>query len=126
MRSATIARPCRICRFFTVVGWATLAATQLGLLSPDSLITRPEMIGMPDISLMLAEEVVIFDNLAGALTIVINADCTSPDAYHRAIARLDDLEAQLLLPATVGAGLAGAKRYQTIESDSLHDGSIHL
>ena len=35
---------------------------------------------MPDISLMLAEEVVIFDNLAGALTIVINADCTSPDA----------------------------------------------
>ena len=37
-------------------------------------------LGMPDISLMLAEEVVIFDNLAGALTIVINADCTSPDA----------------------------------------------
>ena len=32
------------------------------------------------ISLMLAEEVVIFDNLAEALTIVINADCTSPDA----------------------------------------------
>lgn len=76
-------------------------------------------LGMPDISLMLAEEVVIFDNLAGALTIVINADCTSPDAYHRAIARLDDLEAQLLLPGEPLEPVSLApKDIQTIESQT--------
>ena len=74
---------------------------------------------MPDISLMLAEEVVIFDNLAGALTIVINADCTSLDAYHRAIARLDDLEAQLLLPGEPLEPVSLApKDIQTIESQT--------
>lgn len=76
-------------------------------------------LGMPDISLMLAEEVVIFDNLAGALTIVINADCTSPDAYRRAIARLDDLEAQLLLPGEPLEPVSLApKDIQTIESQT--------
>ena len=68
---------------------------------------------------MLAEEVVIFDNLAGALTIVINADCTSPDAYRRAIARLDDLEAQLLLPGEPLEPVSLApKDIQTIESQT--------
>jgi anthranilate synthase component 1 len=76
-------------------------------------------LGMPDISLMLAEEVVIFDNLAGALTIVINADCTSPDAYQLAIARLDDLEAQLLLPGEPLEPVSLApKDIQTIESQT--------
>ena len=68
---------------------------------------------------MLVEEVVIFDNLAGALTIVINADCASPDAYHRAIARLDDLEAQLLLPGEPLEPVSLApKDIQTIESQT--------
>jgi len=55
----------------------------------------PDDMGLPDLSLMLSEEVVVFDNLAGALTLIINADVSQPSAFEDAIARLDYLEAQL-------------------------------
>ena len=47
---------------------------------------------------MLSEEVVVFDNLAGALTLVVNADAAAPDAYRHAMDRLDTLEARLAQP----------------------------
>ena len=53
---------------------------------------------MPDIWLTLSEEVVVFDNLAGALTLVVNADAAVPNAYRRAMDRLDTLEARLAQP----------------------------
>ena len=55
----------------------------------------PDDMTLPDLSLMLSEEVVVFDNLAGALTLIINADVSQPNAFEDAIARLDDVEAQL-------------------------------
>ena len=55
----------------------------------------PDDMVLPDLSLMLSEEVVVFDNLAGALTLIINADVSQPNAFEDAIARLDDLETQL-------------------------------
>ena len=55
----------------------------------------PDDLGLPDISLILAEEVVIFDNLAGALTLVVNTDSDAADAYPDAVERLDELEMQL-------------------------------
>ncbi|MAB03849.1 MAG: anthranilate synthase component I [Candidatus Puniceispirillum sp.] len=55
----------------------------------------PDDMALPDLSLMLSEEVVVFDNLAGALTLIINADVSQPNAFEDAIARLDYLEAQL-------------------------------
>ncbi len=55
----------------------------------------PDDMALPDLSLMLSEEVVVFDNLAGALTLIINADVSEPNAFADAIARLDALEAQL-------------------------------
>ncbi len=57
----------------------------------------PDDMALPDLSLMLSEEVVVFDNLAGALTLIINADVCEPNAFADAIARLDALEAQLSL-----------------------------
>jgi len=57
----------------------------------------PDDMALPDLSLMLSEEVVVFDNLAGALTLIINADVSEPNAFADAIARLDALEAQLSL-----------------------------
>jgi len=65
---------------------------------------------LPDFSLMLSEEVVVFDNLAGALTLIINADASAPNAFENAMARLDYLEAQLaregpaLEPVSLAAG----------------------
>ena len=57
-----------------------------------------DTLGVPDIWLTLSEEVVVFDNLAGALTLVVNADAAVPDAYRRAMDRLDTLEARLAQP----------------------------
>ena len=57
-----------------------------------------DTLGVPDIWLTLSEEVVVFDNLAGALTLVVNADAALPDAYSRAMDRLDALEARLAQP----------------------------
>ena len=55
----------------------------------------PDDMALPDLSLMLSEEVVVFDNLAGALTLIINADVSQPNAFEDAIERLEYLEAQL-------------------------------
>ena len=55
----------------------------------------PDDMALPDLSLMLSEEVVVFDNLAGALTLIINADVSQPNAFEDAIERLEYLEAEL-------------------------------
>jgi len=52
-------------------------------------------IGNPDILLMVSEEVLVFDNLAGTLTLVVNADAELDGAYEAAIDRLDALEKAL-------------------------------
>ena len=51
----------------------------------------PDELGVPDILLVLAEEVLIFASLRGILTMVVNADATRDNAYDAALARLDDI-----------------------------------
>ncbi|GAB5499279.1 MAG: anthranilate synthase component I [Pseudohongiellaceae bacterium] len=60
-------------------------------------------IGTPDILLMVSEEVVVFDNLRGTISLILNVDPEASDAYDRAQARLDELQAQLLQPASMPA-----------------------
>ncbi len=57
--------------------------------------TPADDIGNPDILLMVSEEVLVFDNLAGTLTLVVNADAELDGAYEAAIGRLDTLEKAL-------------------------------
>lgn len=52
----------------------------------------------PDILLMVSEEVLVFDNLAGTLTLIVNVDVDQDRAYDAAIARLGALEAALPQP----------------------------
>ena len=52
----------------------------------------------PDILLMVSEEVLVFDNLAGTLTLIVNVDVDKTDAYDLAIERLHALEAALPQP----------------------------
>nr|VFJ98699.1 MAG: anthranilate synthase component 1 [Candidatus Kentron sp. H]VFJ99893.1 MAG: anthranilate synthase component 1 [Candidatus Kentron sp. H]VFK03651.1 MAG: anthranilate synthase component 1 [Candidatus Kentron sp. H] len=52
-------------------------------------------IGTPDIVLMVSNEVVIFDNLHGTISIVIHADPAVPDAFSLALTRLDELTQRL-------------------------------
>ncbi len=63
---------------------------------PRLLHSQPkDELGLPDIYLMLAEELVIFDNFTGKLTLLVHADPGEPQAYARACERLDQLEQRL-------------------------------
>jgi len=55
----------------------------------------PDVIGTPDMLLMVSDEVLVFDNLAGTLHLIVHADPAQPDALALAQQRLDTLEAQL-------------------------------
>jgi len=61
----------------------------------------------PDILLMVSEEVVVFDNLRGTLSIIVNADPSDPDAYQEAQARLSELELALQNPVPLPAASSG-------------------
>ncbi|MGH8371392.1 MAG: anthranilate synthase component I [Gammaproteobacteria bacterium] len=60
--------------------------------------TKPDTLGCPDILLLRANELAIFDNLRGSLQLVVHADIEMPDAFNQAQRRLDDLSARLRAP----------------------------
>ncbi len=60
--------------------------------------TPPDELGTPDILLMVSDEVLVFDNLAGTIRLVVNADPAEEDAFLSAQTRLDELEALLPEP----------------------------
>ncbi len=56
---------------------------------------KPDELGVPEILLLEAEELAVFDNLAGRLNLIVNADPTEPDAWQRAQRRLEQLAHRL-------------------------------
>ncbi|MFT3859414.1 MAG: anthranilate synthase component I [Aquabacterium sp.] len=56
---------------------------------------KPGGIGTPDILLLQCEELAVIDNLADRLYLIVYADPSQPDAYVRAAARIQQLQAQL-------------------------------
>ncbi|WP_415905173.1 anthranilate synthase component I [Neptuniibacter sp. QD48_55] len=54
-----------------------------------------DLLGTPDILLMVSDEVVVFDNLAGKLILISHADPAEDQAYEKAQARLDQLVEKL-------------------------------
>ncbi len=79
-------------------------------------------LGTPDILLMVSEEIVVFDNLAGTVQLVVNADPANGDAYAAAQARLDALQTQLReptpQPASIDLSAAEQSRAQEIIPES--------
>ncbi len=75
-------------------------------------LTKPDAIEAPDILLMVSDEVVVFDNLAGKLYVVIHVNPEIEDAYNKANQRLDDLVSRL---ATVAVRDTQADHIQTID-----------
>jgi anthranilate synthase component 1 len=69
-----------------------------------------DTLGCPDILLLRADELAIFDNLRGTLQLVVHAGVEQPDALARAQQRLDDLAARLRAPARYPSlqGFAGS------------------
>lgn len=57
-----------------------------------------DVIGTPDILLMVSEEVVVFDNLRGTISLVVNVDPALEGALEQAGQRLDTLQARLREP----------------------------
>ncbi|MDX1569854.1 MAG: anthranilate synthase component I [Xanthomonadales bacterium] len=52
-------------------------------------------LGVPDILLMVSEEVAVFDNLSGRMYLIVNADARAPEAWDAAQRRLDQLTYRL-------------------------------
>ena len=57
--------------------------------------TGPDLIGCPDILLMVSEEVLVFDNLAGTLLLIVHVDPAQEDALQHGQRRLDELAGKL-------------------------------
>ncbi|MCX8017534.1 MAG: anthranilate synthase component I [Rhodocyclaceae bacterium] len=64
---------------------------------------KPDPLGVPDILLLLSEEIAIVDNLSGKLTLVVYAEPGFPGAWRQAQARLKELLARLRRPVTIPA-----------------------
>ncbi len=61
----------------------------------------PGLAGIPDMLLVLTEELAVVDNLAGRISLIVYADPQAPDAYARGVARLDELRRKLRVPVTI-------------------------
>ena len=57
--------------------------------------TPRDDLGLPDIQLLVTEELAVIDNLSGKLYLIVYADPTQPEAFSRARQRLKDLRAML-------------------------------
>ncbi|MGB8337626.1 MAG: anthranilate synthase component I [Burkholderiales bacterium] len=56
---------------------------------------KPDRLGVPDILLMLSEELAVVDNLSGKLHLIVYADPNEQGAYAKANARLQELRRKL-------------------------------
>jgi anthranilate synthase component 1 len=62
---------------------------------------KPDPLGVPDILLVLSEELAIVDNLSGKLTLVVYADPAQGDAYRAGKRRLGELLQKLRMPVAI-------------------------
>jgi anthranilate synthase component 1 len=56
---------------------------------------KPDTIGCPDILLMVSDELLVFDNLAGTLQLIVHVDPARENALETGQRRLDELVARL-------------------------------
>jgi anthranilate synthase component 1 len=62
---------------------------------------KPDLLDCPDILLMVSDELLVFDNLAGTLQLIVHADPAQDDALDRGMARLEELAMTLQVTASV-------------------------
>jgi anthranilate synthase component 1 len=62
---------------------------------------KKDVIGTPDILLMLTEQLAVIDNLSGKLTFIVYADPAHTDAYRNALQRLEALQHALRQPVQI-------------------------
>ena len=64
-------------------------------------VQKPDIIGTPDILLMLTEQLAVVDNLSGKLIFIVYADPGQDQAYQQARQRLDALQRALRQPVKI-------------------------
>jgi anthranilate synthase component I len=86
-----------------------------------------DVIGTPDILLMVSDDLLVFDNLAGKLILIVHADGKTTDGYQKAQARLDDLERRLSEspPATAPMRLRGEAAREGDFTSSFGEQNFH-
>jgi len=85
--------PGGLCGYF---GYDTVRYVEKKLAST----VKPDVLGTPDVLLMLTDELVVVDNLSGRLTLIVYADPLQDEAYIKAQLRLKELAQQLGKPVT--------------------------
>ena len=76
---------------------------------------KPDPLGVPDIMLLVSEQLAVVDNLSGKIYLVVYADPRLPGAYARGRARLRELLAALRQPLTIPATASTASQKATSE-----------
>jgi anthranilate synthase component I len=101
-----------LCHVF-VVAWRGLFWLQHSMLHYiESRLAKhqlPDELGMPDIQLMLAEELAVIDNIAGEIYFIVYADPGVNNSHENAQSRLKDLMACLGKQANIPASLLSKK-----------------
>ena len=69
----------------------------------------PDELGVPDIQLMLTEELAVIDNVAGKIYLIVYADPSKVDGFEKAQNRLKELLSCLGKPANMPASLPSTK-----------------
>ena len=77
--------------------------------------TPKDDLSLPDIQLLLTEELAVIDNVSGKLYLIVYADTTQPEAWSKARQRLKDLRA--MLRRSVDAPVTSA----STRTDSIRD-----
>jgi len=72
-------------------------------------------LGLPEIQLLVTEELAVIDNLSGKLYLIVYADPTQPEAFPKARRRLNDLRA--MLRRAVDAPVTSA----SVRTDTIRD-----
>ena len=69
----------------------------------------PDELGVPDIQLMLTEELAVIDNVAGRIYMIVYADPSIADSFENTQSRLKELLACLSKPVSIPASLPSTK-----------------
>lgn len=81
-------------------------------------VQHPDPLGTPDILLLIADEILVFDNLQGKLYIIVYADPAQPNALTCAEHRLNELIRHLRNPLPVPETLAPSPTVQEADFKS--------
>jgi anthranilate synthase component 1 len=78
--------------------------------------STPALAAVPDILLLLTEELAVVDNLAGKISLIVYADPSVADAYANGMARLQALRRRLREPVAIPFQTAGTVTQAASES----------